>query len=72
MLVYFAPSGITTKYKSVEMYHTSLEKAIPGDNVGFSVKGVTVKEIKRGNVTGNSKKDSSSNSKTIIKRSRKL
>ena len=57
MLVYFAPSGITTECKSVEMHHTSLEEAIPGDNVGFSVKGVTVKDIKRGNVTGDSKND---------------
>ena len=23
------------------MHHTSLEEAIPGDNVGFSIKGVT-------------------------------
>ena len=48
MLVYFSPSGITTECKSVEIHHISLEEAIPGDNVGFSVKGVTVKEIKRG------------------------
>ena len=57
MLVYFAPCGITTECKSVEMHHTSLEEAIPGDNVGFSVKGVTVKDIKRGYVTGDSKND---------------
>ena len=57
MLVYFAPVGITTECKSVEMHHTSLEEAIPGDNVGFSVKGVTVKDVKRGYVTGDSKND---------------
>ena len=57
MLVYFAPCGITTECKSVEMHHTSLEEAIPGDNVGFSIKGVTVKDVKRGYVTGDSKND---------------
>jgi len=31
--------------------------ALPGDNVGFNVKNVSVKEIKRGNVAGNSKQD---------------
>ena len=39
------------------MHHTSLEEVIPDDNVGFSVKGVTVKDIKRGYVTGDSKND---------------
>merc|ERR1712088_67233 len=45
MVVSFAPSGITTEVKSVEMHHTALEKAEPGDNVGFNVKNVSVKEI---------------------------
>ena len=39
MLVYFVPCGITTECKSVEMHHnhTSLEEAIPGDNVGLKL-----------------------------------
>lgn len=57
MLVYFAPGGITTECKTVEMHHTSLEEALPGDNVGFNVKNVTLKDIKRGNVAGDSKND---------------
>ena len=57
MLVYFAPGGITTECKTVEMHHTQLEEAIPGDNVGFNVKNVTLKDIKRGNVAGDSKND---------------
>ena len=57
MLVYFAPVGITTECKTVEMHHTSLEEALPGDNVGFNVKNVTLKDIKRGNVAGDSKND---------------
>lgn len=37
--------------------HESLTEALPGDNVGFNVKNVSVKEIKRGNVAGDSKND---------------
>ncbi|GLD47120.1 elongation factor 1-alpha [Lates japonicus] len=32
-------------------------KALPGDNVGFNIKNVSVKEIRRGNVAGDSKND---------------
>jgi len=57
MVVTFAPSNITTEVKSVEMHHESLPEAFPGDNVGFNVKNVSVKEIRRGNVCGDSKND---------------
>ena len=39
------------------MHHESLPEAIPGDNVGFNVKGLNVKDIKRGNVAGDAKND---------------
>lgn len=57
MVVTFAPPNITTEVKSVEMHHESLPEAVPGDNVGFNVKNVSVKEIRRGNVCGDSKND---------------
>merc|ERR1712176_1102512 len=57
MVVTFAPANITTEVKSVEMHHDALEEALPGDNVGFNVKNVSVKEIKRGMVAGDSKSD---------------
>jgi len=57
MVVTFAPGGITTEVKSVEMHHTQLTEALPGDNVGFNVKNVSVKEVKRGNVASDSKND---------------
>jgi len=56
-VVTFCPAGITTEVKSVEMHHESLPEALPGDNVGFNVKNVSVKEIKRGMVAGDSKND---------------
>ncbi|XP_076031794.1 elongation factor 1-alpha-like [Oratosquilla oratoria] len=57
MVVTFAPSGLTTEVKSVEMHHESLAEALPGDNVGFNVKNVAVKDLKRGYVASNSKED---------------
>lgn len=56
-VVTFAPTGITTEVKSVEMHHEALAEALPGDNVGFNVKNVSVKEIRRGYVAGDSKND---------------
>jgi len=57
MLVTFAPVGITTECKTVEMHHQQLEEAIPGDNVGFNVKNVGIKDVRRGNVVGDTKND---------------
>jgi len=57
MVVVFAPVGLQTEVKSVEMHHESLAEAIPGDNVGFNVKSVSVKEIRRGMVCGDTKND---------------
>lgn len=57
MIVTFGPVNITTEVKSVEMHHESLTEAVPGDNVGFNVKNVSVKDVKRGFVAGDSKDD---------------
>ncbi|CAD7704745.1 unnamed protein product [Ostreobium quekettii] len=57
MVVTFAPNGLTTEVKSVEMHHEALSEAVPGDNVGFNVKNVSVKELKRGYVASDSKND---------------
>jgi elongation factor 1-alpha len=57
MVVTFAPTNVTTEVKSVEMHHEALPEAVPGDNVGFNVKNVSIKDIRRGNVASDSKKD---------------
>jgi len=57
MVVTFAPPMVTTEVKSVEMHHEQMPQAAPGDNVGFNVKNVSVKDIRRGNVAGDSKND---------------
>ncbi|CAO0801774.1 unnamed protein product [Mucor circinelloides] len=57
MVVNFAPAAVTTEVKSVEMHHETLSEGLPGDNVGFNVKNVSVKDIRRGNVCSDSKND---------------
>jgi len=57
MSVVFAPVGITTEVKSIEMHHEQMEKAEPGDNIGFNVKGIAVKDLKRGYVCGSTSQD---------------
>ncbi|NIG61023.1 eukaryotic translation elongation factor 1 alpha 1 isoform 2-like protein [Pontoporia blainvillei] len=57
MVVTFAPCSITTEVKSLEMHHEALPEALPGDNVGFNVKNVSVKDIRCGNVARDSKND---------------
>merc|ERR1712156_931889 len=55
MVITFAPNQLSTEVKSVEMHHESLPQAEPGDNVGFNIKNVSVKDIKRGYVASDSK-----------------
>jgi len=57
MVVTFAPVDLSTEVKSVEMHHEQLLEAKPGDNVGFNVKNVSIKDIKRGFVASDSKND---------------
>merc|ERR1711912_22422 len=55
MVVCFGPMGTTTECKSVEMHHEQVAEAIPGDNVGFNVKNLSVQDIKRGYVASDAK-----------------
>ena len=50
--VVFMPSGATGEVKKIEMHHQEMTEAKCGDNVGFNVKGVEKKDIKRGDVIG--------------------
>ncbi len=46
------PEGVIGEVKSIEMHHQSIPEAVPGDNIGFTVKGIDKKAIKRGSVVG--------------------
>ena len=50
--VVFNPSMKSGEVKSIEMHHTMVDKAEPGDNVGFNVRGLAADEIRRGDVAG--------------------
>ncbi|XRP96451.1 translation elongation factor EF-1 subunit alpha [Methanocaldococcus sp. 16A] len=50
--VVFEPAGVQGEVKSIEMHHEQIPQAEPGDNIGFNVRGVSKKDIKRGDVCG--------------------
>eukprot|EP01121_Diplochlamys_sp_Union-15-3_P010316 TRINITY_DN288_c0_g1_i11.p1 TRINITY_DN288_c0_g1~~TRINITY_DN288_c0_g1_i11.p1 ORF type:complete len:485 (+),score=119.05 TRINITY_DN288_c0_g1_i11:106-1455(+) len=56
-VVTFAPVGLSTEVKSIEMHHEQMPQAVPGDNIGFNIKNIAVKDIRRGYVAGDSKND---------------
>merc|ERR1719440_2483327 len=66
MIVTFGPVGTTTEVKSVEMHHEKVEFASPGDNVGFNVKNLSVKDIKRGYVCSDSKNDPAQDTENFV------
>ena len=45
-------NGVTGECKTIEMHHEQVQEAIPGDNIGFSVRGIGKKDITRGDVLG--------------------
>ena len=50
--VMFNPSQKSAEVKSIEMHHTMVDKAEPGDNVGFNVRGLSAQDIRRGDIAG--------------------
>jgi len=50
--VVFNPSQQSAEVKSIEMHHTNVDRAEPGDNVGFNVRGLAATDIRRGDVAG--------------------
>jgi len=46
------PEGVVGEVKSIETHHTQMPEAVAGDNIGFNVRGIDKKQIKRGDVVG--------------------
>ena len=44
--------GVRGEVKTIEMHHSAVNEAGPGDNVGFNVRGIGVKDAARGDVLG--------------------
>jgi len=45
-------TGVVGECKTIEMHHEQMKEAIPGDNVGISVRGFGKKDLARGDVIG--------------------
>ncbi|MCL2690744.1 MAG: translation elongation factor EF-1 subunit alpha [Candidatus Bathyarchaeota archaeon] len=50
--IVFMPSNKVAEVKSIEMHHTSIPMAEPGDNVGINVRGIAKNDVHRGDVAG--------------------
>ncbi|MEM2953058.1 MAG: translation elongation factor EF-1 subunit alpha [Candidatus Bathyarchaeia archaeon] len=50
--VIFMPANKQGEVKSIEMHHTRIPRAEPGDNIGFNVRGIAKTDIRRGDVCG--------------------
>ncbi len=44
--------GVAGEVKTIEMHHEQMQRAEPGDNIGFSVRGIAKKDVARGDVVG--------------------
>lgn len=51
-VIMFMPANKQAEVKSLEMHHTRIPRAEPGDNIGFNVRGVSKTDIRRGDVAG--------------------
>jgi elongation factor 1-alpha len=49
------PSGVEGEVKTIEMHHEQLPQAVPGDNIGFNVRGWQKEDVARGDVVGHPK-----------------
>ena len=52
MKISFQPADKIGEVKTIEMHHEELSQAVPGDNIGFNVRGVERKDLSRGDVAG--------------------
>ena len=50
------------------MHHTMVDKAEPGDNVGFNVRGLAADDIRRGDVAGYSDSEPTSSTRRALRR----
>ncbi|MCD4703275.1 MAG: translation elongation factor EF-1 subunit alpha [Methanosarcinaceae archaeon] len=50
--IIFMPSGAVGEVKSIEMHHEEIPEAVPGDNIGWNVRGIGKGDVRRGDVCG--------------------
>ncbi len=55
------PTGFKGEIRSIEMHHEEQDQAEPGDNIGFSIRGISMEDVGRGDVMGHP-----SNAPTVV------
>jgi elongation factor 1-alpha len=50
--VIFNPPAVKGEVKTIEMHHEEIQEAVPGDNIGWNVRGISRTDIRRGDVCG--------------------
>ncbi|MEM2706807.1 MAG: translation elongation factor EF-1 subunit alpha, partial [Ignisphaera sp.] len=50
--VIFMPPNVVGEVRTIEMHYQRIEQALPGDNIGFNVRGISKEQVKRGDVVG--------------------
>ena len=50
--IIIVPTGFTGEIRSIEMHHEEIPQAIPGDNIGFSIRGIEIEDVGRGDCLG--------------------
>ena len=56
-VIQIEPGNFKVEVKSIQLFGKDVMEAKPGDNIGFNVKGVSVRDLGRGKVVGEFKKD---------------
>jgi len=51
-MMIFMPSNVQGEVKSIETHHVRIPRALPGDNIGFNIRGIAKQDIRRGDVGG--------------------
>ncbi len=46
------PANAKGECKDIETHHTKIPEALPGDNIGFNVRGISKTDVHRGDVAG--------------------
>ena len=46
------PTGFKGEVRSIEMHHEEIAQAEPGDNIGFAIRGLQMKDVGRGDCLG--------------------
>ena len=54
--IIFMPANAKGECKDIETHHTKINQALPGDNIGFNVRGIAKTDVHRGDVAGHTDK----------------